>query len=110
MLSLGYLKNFLKCGLIVHIPKSEDRSHIGNWHPIMLLGSVVYKVLTKLSSIRIQVLLLDIIRPNQIGFVVGKSILDTMFLAQKAMEWTMERKQRLVLLMLDFENVFDCIN
>jgi hypothetical protein len=76
----------------------------------MLLGSVVYKVLTKLLSIKIQMFLLDIIRPNQIGFVVRKNILNIVCLAQKAMEWTMGRKQRLVLLMLDFEKMFDCIN
>jgi len=76
----------------------------------MFLGSVVYKVLIKLLPIRIQVFLLDIIIPNQIGFMARKSILDIMFLAQKAMEWTMERKQRLVLLILDFEKVFDHVN
>jgi hypothetical protein len=110
MLCLGYFSNFFNCGLIVHIPKSEDRLQLGNWHPITLLGNVVYKVFTKLLSIRIQVFLLDIIKPNQIGFVARKSILNIMFLVQNAMEWTMERKQRLVLLMLDFEKVFDHIN
>jgi len=50
-----------------------------------------------------------VIRPNQIGFVEGRSILDNVFMAQEALEWAEENNQDLVLLLLDFEKAFDRI-
>jgi hypothetical protein len=70
----------------------------------------IYKILAKLLSIRIQVHLLEVIRPNQTGFVAGRSILDNVFLARESMEWAKESNQRIVLLMPDFENAFHKIN
>jgi hypothetical protein len=43
------------------------------------------------------------------GFVEGRSILDNAFMAQEALEWAKESDQDLVLLLLDFEKVFDRI-
>ncbi len=70
----------------------------------------IYKILAKLLSIRIQVHLLEVIRPNQTGFVAGRSILDNVILARESMGWAEESNQRLVLLMLDFEKTYDKIN
>ncbi len=50
------------------------------------------------------------IRPNQTGFVAGRSILDNVFLVRESMEWAEESNQRLVLSMVDFEKAFDKIN
>ncbi len=49
------------------------------------------------------------IRPNQIGFVMGKNILDNNFLAQESLEWAIESDLDLVLLLLNFEKTFDRI-
>jgi hypothetical protein len=54
--------------------------------------------------------LLEVIRPNQTGFVAGRSILNNIFLAREFMEWAKESNQRLVLLMPDFEKAFHKIN
>jgi hypothetical protein len=40
---------------------------------------------------------------------MGKSILDTNFLAQESLEWAVESGQDLVLFLLDFEKTFDKI-
>jgi len=95
-------------GLITLIPKSGDHSKLGNWRPITLLGSI-YKILAKLLARRIQASLPHIIKPNQTGFVEGKSILDNIFLAQESLEWAVESNQDLLLLLLDFEKTFDRI-
>jgi hypothetical protein len=47
--------------------------------------------------------------PSQTIFVQGRSILDNAFLAFEAMEWAKESDQDLVLL-LDFEKVYDRVN
>jgi hypothetical protein len=54
-----------------------------------LLGSL-YKILAKTLARRLQGFLPSIVRPNQTGFVKGRSILDNTFLAQEALEWAVE--------------------
>jgi hypothetical protein len=53
--------------------------------------------------------LTEIIRPNQTGFVEGRSILDNVFMAQEGLGWAEKNNQDLVLLLLDFEKAFDRI-
>ncbi len=80
MLSEGTTSTFINKGVITLIPKVGDRARFNNWRPITLLGSV-YKILAKVFAGRLQAALLHIIRPNQIGFVEGRSILDNVFIA-----------------------------
>jgi hypothetical protein len=70
------------------------------------LGSL-YKILAKTLARRLQDP--SVIRPNQTGFVEGRSILDNTFLAQEAQAWAEESNHDLVLLLLDFEKAFDRI-
>jgi len=85
MLRNGETSELINKGLITLIPKSGDHVKLGNWRPITLLGSL-YKILAKTLARRLQVFLSNIIRPNQTGFVGGKSILDNTFLAQEAQD------------------------
>jgi hypothetical protein len=94
--------------VITLIPKSGDKAKLSNWRPITLLGST-YKVLAKVLAERIKAALTHIIRPNQTGFVEGRSIINNTFMAQEALDWAEESKQDLVLLLLDFEKAFDRI-
>ncbi len=50
----------------------------------------MYKVLAKILAGRVKVALTHIIRPNQMGFVEGRSIIDNTFMAQEALEWAEE--------------------
>jgi hypothetical protein len=79
MLNLGEASAFINRGLITLIPKTRDRSKLGNWKPITLLGCI-YKILAKALTGRLQTFLPSIIRPNQTGFVEGRSILDNVFM------------------------------
>jgi hypothetical protein len=72
------------------------------------LGSV-YKILAKTLTGSLQAFLPGVIKPNQIGFVEGRSILDNVFIAQDSLDSTVESDQELVLLLLDFEKTFDRI-
>jgi mannosylglycoprotein endo-beta-mannosidase len=108
MLGNGRASAEINKGVITLIPKSGDRAKLSNWRPITLLGST-YKVLAKVLAGRIKAALTHIIRPNQTGFVEGRSIIDNTFMAQEAFEWAEESEQDLVLLLLDFEKAFDRI-
>jgi len=108
MLNEGATLTFINKGVITLIPKSGDRARLNNWRPITLFGSI-YKILAKVLAGRLQAALPHIIRPNQTGFVEGRSILDNVFIAQEALGWAEESNQDLVLLLLDFEKAFDRI-
>jgi len=108
MLNSGATSASINKGLITLIPKTGDRARLNNWRPIILLGSI-YKILAKTLTGRIQSALTHIIRPNQTGFVEGRSILDNVFLAQEALGWAEENEQDLVPLLLDFKKAFDRI-
>ncbi len=108
MLRRGEMSGWINKGFITLIPKSGDHAKIGNWRPITLLGSL-YKILAKTLAMTLQDLLPSVIRPSQMGFVEGRSILDNTFLAQEAQEWAEESNQDLVLLLPDFEKAFDRI-
>jgi len=108
MLNVETTSASINKGLITLIPKTGDRARLINWRPIILLGST-YKILAKTLAGRIQSALTHIIRPNQTGFVEGRSILDNVFMAQEALGWAEEKDQDLVLLLLDFEKTFDRI-
>ncbi len=69
---------------ITLIPKTGDRSKLGNWRPITVLGCI-YKILAKALAGRLQTFLPSIIRQNQTGFVEGRSILDNVFMAQDSL-------------------------
>ncbi len=51
-----------------------------------MLGNT-YKVLAKILAERIKMALTHIIRPNQTGFMEGKSIINNTFMVQEALEW-----------------------
>jgi hypothetical protein len=89
MLCTGRTSASINKGLITLIPKVGDRAKLNNWRPITLLGSM-YKVLAKILAGRVKVALTHIIRPNQMGFVEGRSIIDNTFMAQEALEWAEE--------------------
>jgi len=108
MFNEGVTSTFINKGVITLISKSRDRARLNNWRPIMLLRSV-YRILAKVLVGRLQAALSHIIRPNQTGFVEGRSILDNVFIAQEALSWAEESNQDLVLLLLDFEKAFDKI-
>jgi hypothetical protein len=46
--------------------------------------------LAKVLARRLQAVLPNIIKPNQIGFVERRSILDNVFIAQEALSWAEE--------------------
>ncbi len=108
MLSFGEASAYINKGLITLISKSGDHSRFSNWRPITLLGST-YKVLAKMLAGIIQAFFPHIIKPNQRGFVEGRSILDNTFMAQESLDWAIESNQDLVLLLLNFEKAFDRI-
>jgi hypothetical protein len=102
----GTLHRDLNTGTLCLIPKGGDKTNLRNWRPITLLGSI-YKCIAKLLASRIQPMLTQLVRANQTCFMKGRSIIDNVFLAIELMEWALETKQPMVMLLLDFEKAYD---
>jgi len=92
--------------IITLLLKGGNSTLIRNYKPIILLNTF-YKLVAKILASRLQQILPEIIRPNQTGFVSGRSIIDNIFLAQESMSYAEESGQDLVLFLLDFEKAYD---
>jgi hypothetical protein len=99
----------LNVSKIALLPKTEDRSKIQNFRPISLLNTL-YKVVAKIYANRMKPLLHHWILPSQTGFVPNRCILDNIFLAFEAIEWTLESGQEISMLLLDFEKAYDRVS
>lgn len=108
-ISQCHIAEELNISKIALLPKSEDRSRVQNFRPILLLNTP-YKIIAKVYANRMKPLLHHWILPSQTGFVPNMCILDNIFLAFEAMEWTLENKQELSMLLLDFEKAYDRVN
>jgi hypothetical protein len=84
-LEVSYLCRDLNTGILCLLPKGGNKILIKNWRPITLLGTV-YKLLAKTMVRRLQPMLGQLIRPNQTGFLKGRSIIDNVFLAFEMMD------------------------
>ena len=75
----------LNATFIALILKKNDASNIRDFRPISLLGSV-YKILTKVLSNRLKVVLDKLISESQYSFVGGRQILDSVLIANKCVD------------------------
>lgn len=108
-ISQAHLEVELNINKIALLPKSEDRRKMQNFRPISLLNTA-YKIVAKVYANRMKPLLHNWILPSKTRFVPNRCILDNIFLAFEAIEWTLENKQDLSMLLLDFEKAYDRVN
>lgn len=83
-LQQGSLPTPVVKGLISLIHKGGSRQELGNYRPITLLN-VTYKVYAKLLQKRLQPVLMEIISPDQTGFLPLRYVLDNILLIQETM-------------------------
>ena len=108
-ISQAAITDELNISKIALLPKSEDRTKIQNYRPISLLNTL-YKVVAKVYANIMKPLIHQWILPSHTGFVPNRCILDNVFLAFEAIEWSLENHQALSMLLLDFEKAYDRVN
>jgi len=99
----------LNSSKIVRIPKKGDKFLLTNYCPISFLGTP-YKILVKTLTNRLKQHLDSWIVPSQTTFVQGRSIFDSVLMANEDISWAEESNQNLVILLLDFEKAFDRVS
>ena len=97
--------------LIVLIPKTENPSHLKNFHPISLCN-VIYKVITRLLVNRLRPFLDELVGPLQGIFILRRGIIDNIIVAQEALNYMHKFKgrKRSLAFKLDLEKAYDSVN
>lgn len=107
--SNGRLVKGLNSSFIALIPKVASPSSLGEFRPINLLN-LVYKILSKVLSRRLSLVLPNIISEVQSAFIGGRHIFDGIMIANEVVDWWKKHKKRGLILKLDFEKAYDSVN
>ena len=104
----GILPKGCNASFIALVPKVKDPTTIDQYRPISLVGAM-YKIISKVMSNRIKIVLPMVIDENQSAFMKGRGLLESVLLANEVIEDVRRRRRRGVFLKVDFEKAYDSV-
>lgn len=108
-LEQGLLTQEQRPGILTLIPKKDqDRLSLNNWRPITLLNTDL-EIISKAISNRIQLCIKDIVRPDQTGFIRGRTIGTNINNIQAVINQTKTSSSTGLLFVTDYRKAFDTI-
>jgi hypothetical protein len=96
----------LNFGVITLLPKKDNATQIQQYRPICLLN-VVFKIFTKVATIRITDVAHNVIKPTQSAFMPGRHILEGVVVLHESIHELHRKKLDGVLFKIDFEKAYD---
>ena len=99
----------LNATFISLIPKKSDVVEVRDFRPISLIGEV-YKIIAKVLSNKLKMVLGDIVHKSQNAFVKGRQILDIVLIANECLDSRLKSGVPRVLCKLDVEKAYYHVN
>nr|GEZ89394.1 RNA-directed DNA polymerase, eukaryota, reverse transcriptase zinc-binding domain protein [Tanacetum cinerariifolium] len=106
--SSGVFPSGCNFSFIALILKIQDAKVVYDFCPISLIGSL-YKIITKILSKRLSLVISDLITDVQSAFVTNRQILDGPFILNELLSWCKHKKMKAMFFKVDFEKAFDSI-
>jgi hypothetical protein len=99
----------LNFGMIILLQKTADADVIQKYRPICLL-QVLYKLITKVATLRVEPYMGKLISSCQTAFIKGRNIMDGVMSLHEILHEARRKKQQGVVLKLDFEKAYDKVD
>jgi len=103
----------LTCGInstfIALIPKVDSPQRLTKFRPISLVGCL-YKILSKVLSNQLRMVIGKVISDTQSAFVKDRHILDGILIANEVVDEARKTKKELLLFKVDFEKAYDSVD
>lgn len=107
--STGKLEPRVNNSFITLIPKVKNLIEMKDYRPISLVDNLC-KIVAKILANRIKVVIGDVIENNQFAFVKGRQLTDTVLVANELVNLIKKEKNGGLILKVDFEKAYDCID
>ena len=90
------------------IPKNPNPIGLNDFRPISLIR-IYYKIITKMLTERVKLVMANLIGETQTEFLKGRHILDGVLIANEVVEDLRKSKRKGLLFKVDFEMAYDSV-
>ncbi|WRX31361.1 Reverse transcriptase domain - like 10 [Theobroma cacao] len=94
---------------ITLIPKVRNPVKMKDYRPISLVDSL-YKIVAKILANRIKWVIGDVVGNNQFAFVKGRQLTDAVLIANELINLIRKERTGGMIMKVDFEKAYDCID
>jgi len=91
------------------LPKVDNPQQLGDFRPISLVGCL-YKIVSKLLSIKLKKVLSKVIDLRQSTFLEGSELLDSVLVTNEVLDEIRKKKKSCVFFKVDYEKAYDSVS
>ena len=98
-----------KRGITLVPKKGKDLCSLKNWRPVSLLN-IDYKILTKVLAQRLQIVLKQVINPDQVGYITDRFMGENIRTTADILTYCNLTDKSALMTLIDFEKAFDTVS